>query len=268
MDNKKKEIFKYIGTCILIYFLLVIAFGLIYFLTQSIRYSTDNKIEVSFFDSCYFSFISFVTIGYGDIFPIDGLGKFILFLETIAAMIFSSIFSSFLIIKVLKRPQDLIVSDNIYLTKVNENYFLFIRVGNKGNDIINCQIKLDIFKWESNLRRIDCFYEKSYHILEENVWIFKIKLNDEKNIKILNKIKNVLQKKENLKLRVSFYGIDSETNSHLAFIKYYTESNLKYSNSFQNVMQWQKEKVTQKDWNNFQEYTDLSDSFIQEFISH
>lgn len=103
------------------YVSLITLFGLLYWLTASINYSNNSKVT-DFFDCCYFSFVSFMTIGYGDIAPVR-VGKSILFLETIFSIGFTAVFTAMLAFQFLRRPQKYSHLRKIIPTKIKKATF-------------------------------------------------------------------------------------------------------------------------------------------------
>lgn len=72
------------------YLEIVLSFGVIYS-----RFNLFNKPFEHWFDSIYFSFITSATIGFGDYYPIDFLGKFLVSFQSIIFLVFVVLFLNF-----------------------------------------------------------------------------------------------------------------------------------------------------------------------------
>ena len=67
---------------LIVYIAIVLIFGVLYWLTNGIHTNDDAKLNADLFDSIYFSFITFATIGYGDYVPAISFSKTLVFFET------------------------------------------------------------------------------------------------------------------------------------------------------------------------------------------
>jgi voltage-gated potassium channel Kch len=74
---------------------VIVAFAILFQLTQ-----TNAK---SFWDPLYFSFVTFTTLGYGDIVPISGIAKLLVILESFAGYIMGGLLVAILARKVMGR---------------------------------------------------------------------------------------------------------------------------------------------------------------------
>ncbi len=85
-------------TLILIYCIVIIGFGLIYFLlsfyeltiVDGIKHSKDNLMN-HLFTCIYFSGVTILTIGYGDVTPI-GIGRFVAIIQALIGFILPTSF--------------------------------------------------------------------------------------------------------------------------------------------------------------------------------
>lgn len=96
--TKRKITSKDIIVVITTYITFAISFGLLYTLISS--YSSDiafNNIPKTlgefefYFRHIYFSFITITTIGYGDIYPLTTLGRFLVIIEVITGIILTNV---------------------------------------------------------------------------------------------------------------------------------------------------------------------------------
>ncbi|MGE5343854.1 MAG: ion channel [Candidatus Omnitrophota bacterium] len=85
---------RWIALTILFFAVLFCSFGMIEF--------TTSEKPVYFLQSFYFSVVTFTTLGYGDIAPIDGLGQTIAFVEVMIGLLMMGVFIATLIRKMSK----------------------------------------------------------------------------------------------------------------------------------------------------------------------
>jgi voltage-gated potassium channel len=71
----------------------------------SIRFAADN-VEVRFSDLLYFSYVTLLTIGYGDITPVSPAARTLVVLEGLLGMAFTTVLLAVLVAKALGRRED------------------------------------------------------------------------------------------------------------------------------------------------------------------
>jgi hypothetical protein len=71
----------------------------------SIRFAADN-LEVRFSDLLYFSYVTLLTIGYGDITPVSPAARALVVLEGLLRMAFTTMLLAVLVAKALGRRED------------------------------------------------------------------------------------------------------------------------------------------------------------------
>jgi Ion channel len=71
----------------------------------SIRFAGDNP-EARLSDLLYFSYVSLLTIGYGDITPVSSAARTLVVLEGLLGMAFTTVLLAVLVAKVLRRRED------------------------------------------------------------------------------------------------------------------------------------------------------------------
>lgn len=243
---------KAFAIAIVIYIIIVLLFGITYFLTGSLSYPGVSPIVVKgFWDSFYFSFVSFLTIGYGDIAPNCGTGKTILFIESIFSIGFNAIFAGYLAFQFLKRPDDLLISTKLFIRKSKKasfngdsNYDIIIRVGNKGNQLIDCKGVLEFFVFHNNTRTTIEKFEREYRILEKT-WNFKIRFYEIGNEnKLPTSYKSMLigflfkEKEKPKQLRFSISGLDNTTGQVVSKTKLYELKDIEFIDSLVDVYPW------------------------------
>lgn len=267
--SRKKTILFILFVGIFIYLFLVFSLAILYYITDSI--GSSNIIIARFMDAFYFSFVSFTTIGYGDISPINDLGKYILFFETICSVLFNGVFPSMLIIFSLKRPNSIILTSSLVITKNKEGaHILNMDIANRGGTLLNCVVTLSLFTFTKDGYRLKSYFnKKTYPLIEqETINIYSINLEEGKNLKLLLKLQDVFKKMgSKLFLRVSLTGNDADTGDVIALIKYYTEKNIFYGYHFQIVGFWKDDNTSNPKWDNFNKIFPNLDYKINDFLN-
>ncbi|MDQ3109469.1 MAG: potassium channel family protein [Bacteroidota bacterium] len=253
---------------ILFYMLIVLLFAIVYYATKSISHtSKDVNPVVDFGDSLYFSFVSFITIGYGDIAPNGTCGKMLLFFESIFFIGYNAVFAASMAFQLLKRSDDIIISNKIYIRKSNkpgfnndENYDFIIRVGNKGNALIDCKGVLEFFVISNNVRTTVLKFEREYRALELT-WNFKMRFYepvymsktaaDNKAFLAGFLTKNEMVHKQ---IRFSISGLDNNTGQVVTAFHVYDVDNIgdfEFIDKLVDVYSWNGSKRGKPDWRNF-----------------
>lgn len=188
-NSRKNTIFFLLLIGLLLYLFIVLFFGLLYYKSESIGVRGET-IVIEYFDAFYFSFVSFITIGYGDLYPITDCGRKILFLETICSVVFNGAFPSILIYFALKRPNSILLASKIIVgSNKDGKYTLKVRIGNRGDHFVNCLITFKVFLYTSGVRTTYSLNKKSYSMIESNtVLVCPIMLENSKNEKLLTKL--------------------------------------------------------------------------------
>ncbi|MCA6392815.1 MAG: two pore domain potassium channel family protein [Cytophagales bacterium] len=106
---------------IIAYIVLTLFFAALFLMTDSITKSNSNS--VNFLDCFYFSCVTFLTIGYGDIVPKLGIGQLFVFFESVCSLAFTPLFGGFLAYRLLQRPKDLLLTENFFLRYRNDKIF-------------------------------------------------------------------------------------------------------------------------------------------------
>lgn len=250
----------------LIYGLITVIFGWLYYITNTITGIDTSKYP--FFKSVYFSFVSFLTIGYGDVAPI-GCGKLILFFETILSIGYTASFSAVIAYQLLKRPNDVIISKKFYLRKSQkdghhgqDNYDIIIRIGNKGDQLIDCRGVIEFFKIKNNVRTLTFKFTKEYRVLE-TTWNFKMRYF-EPGPPSFTIYKGQLQEflfqntSDPKQIRFSISGTDGHTGQMVATSKTYTISDLTFITKMEDVYLFEGTERTPIEWEKFDNYTTMS----------
>lgn len=132
---------KHFGLVLSEMFIYYLAVNLIFALTYYVFNTLKNTAD--FFDYVYFSFVTSLSIGYGDIVPVTISGKFIVILHTSITTLYFALMVSILYLKMLY-PRDLIkFSKKIIFNPENDMFIL--RVININKDaLVNPNIRISI----------------------------------------------------------------------------------------------------------------------------
>lgn len=264
-----KKIFIAIGVYSLIFLCLSLIFALFYYFTDGISYQGSLQLEIDFFDALYFSMISLFTIGYGDIYPIHDLSKNLVIIQGYIGIILSSVFSSFLVYYILKRPSNVVFTDKVLISKRTDlageqSHFLSIRIGNKGAYITNTQTNLDFYYEEDNERYLLYSTRREYPVIEET-WTFNMNMNKE-NKYFHRKLKKIYNEDKQLIIKFSLTGFDSINGNPIFAVKTYKEENIEFGKGFKKLKR--KGKNNKKiDWGNFNEIVDIEDDEKENFFA-
>lgn len=266
--SRKNTILFILFVGLLVYFITVLIFACLYLETSGIGNSTMGVVT-RFFDAFYFSFVSFVTIGFGDIAPINDCGKVILFVESICSVLFNGIFPSMLIYYAFKRPNSILFTTSAVITKNKDGKYLFrIRIGNRGEDLANCIVVLKVFTYtKEGIRKQLFLIKKPYAMLEhDTATTCSVELEKNEREKLLLKLQSLLKDNhERFVLRVNLTGTDVDTGETIALVKYYTEKDIKFGHNFSLVSNWTEDNESNPKWENFDETTISKTANIDDF---
>ncbi|MEI6172749.1 MAG: potassium channel family protein [Bacteroidota bacterium] len=241
---KTREVLVFILVSLGIYMLFIFGFAWIYFVTGSIEMTPYSKTigdvnaeKINFEKAVYFSIVSFHTIGFGDIHPITQLGRQIVMIQSTISLFFTSIFSGFLVYFVIKRPQDVFTTKKVYIRFRKGQYFLSLRVGNKGRDIIDLKSKFEAWIIENNSRIRVFRMEEDLPDLEKILY-YDINLDVGNTRALREAIGDALTNRTLLHMKFSFIGNDIKTGEQVAYAKYYDSRHLSFGKMFLNVYSW------------------------------
>lgn len=254
---------------VVIYLALVLCFAVVYFKSHSIGNSTHTDESLRFMDAFYFSFVSFTTIGYGDLSPINDLGKTILFLETICSVLFNGMFPSILIYYALKRPRSIVFTSHLLITRNDDGKFILkLRIANRGSDIINCDIAFNLFTFTKGARLKPYFTTDKYPLLEANtVNVASICLEEQKNGRLLSELQTLFEDpKATFTMRINLAGIDADTGTTVALSRYYSEKDITFGYKFRLVGFWDNDNVYAPIWDNFDKTVPDADCKMDTFL--
>jgi len=235
-------------------------FGIAYFLSDSLEFNpVDKQRIVTFWHCMYFSSVTFMTIGFGDVIPKVGIGQILVFIESCIALIFTPLFGGYLAYQFLQRPKDILLTDNYFIRYRNNNIFLSTRLGNKGKNIIDCNASVELIHIVNNVKRTLYKMEFSNPLVELN-WFLDIRLNGIENNTPLQHLKTLLNNPGESLIRVTVIGTDSDSGNMVHVYKYYKMDDLKYGGKFLDVYNWKGVFRTEPNWANFNSIAEISAS--------
>lgn len=270
---KTREVLVFILVSLLIYMVFIFGFAWVYFITGSIEMTPYSKTigdananQINFEKAVYFSIVSFHTIGFGDIHPVSQLGRQVVMIQSTISLFFTSIFSGFLVYFVIKRPQDVFTTKKVYIRHRKDHYFLSLRVGNKGRDIIDLKSKFEAWTIENN-SRIRAFRTEEDLPDLEKILYYDINLDDESNQSLKTAICDALTNGTLLHMKFSFIGNDIKTGEQVAFAKYYDSRHLSFGKMFLNVYSWDPNGRRKNfKWSNFERIETMEQTVAEGFL--
>jgi hypothetical protein len=274
---KTREVLVFILISLCVYMVFIFGFAWIYYNTGSIEmtpYATpynhpgtsSGSDKINFEKAVYFSIVSFHTIGFGDIHPITQLGRQIVMIQSTISLFFTSIFSGFLVYFVIKRPQDVFTTKKVYIRFRKEHYYLSLRLGNKGRDIIDLKSKFEAWTIENNTRIRAFRIEEELPDLEKILY-YDLDLNEPANNSLRLAIVDALNKGTLLHMKFSFIGNDIKTGEQVAFAKYYDSRHLSFGKMFLNVYSWDTNGRRKNfRWSNFERIEEMETQVRERFF--
>ena len=241
-----------------IYLVVTIAFGLLYYLSDSLDFKFASGFNTfHFLDYIYFSAVTFTTIGYGDIVPIAGAGHLLVFIESILELTFFPVFGGYIAYKFLQRPNDILLTNNFFIRYRSERIYLSFRVGNKGKNLIDCTATVELIQIANNVKRTLSRREINAPLVEMT-WYLEIRLDGDENISTLQQIKSLITNPQTSMIRTTVSGYDSNSGSLVHVFKYYTMDKLIYGGKFSDVYKWEGVERTDPDWTHFNKVIPLT----------
>jgi len=266
---KTRELLLFILVALIIYLVLILGFAWLYYTTGSIGltpYAKPFTETIDFEKAVYFSIVSFHTIGFGDIHPTTDLGRQIVMYQSTLSMFFTSIFSGFLVYFVIKRPSDIFTTRRVYIRYRKHRYYLSIRLGNKGRDIIDLKSKFEAWTIDNNTR-VRAFRSEEELADLEKILYFDIDLDDPLNLPLRKALTQSLRNNTLLHMKFSFIGNDIKTGEQVAYAKYYDSGHIRFGNMFHNVYSWDPNGRRKNfRWSNFERIEGMEHATIEEFL--
>lgn len=224
------NILKIISLYILFTIMILVSFSLLFnVMSIPIENNNDQNLDdkstiqdekLNLKEYFYFSTVTYFTVGYGDLYPKDEMGKFLISGINIIAIIVNCIFTALLIREFMKPKNYIKIYDDIYYYDKKGKCFS-IPIINFGEMMINVVYKVEACAkgnsdyYQSTLVRKPFFHRRKHIIISEK-----------DNIDLFNKIKGCLSKKESIILRFFISGNIVGKGALLAFL-YEKEYSLK-----------------------------------------
>lgn len=237
---KTREVFFFILISLSVYLFFIFGFAWMYYHSDCIEmtpYLKPVSDKLNFEKAVYFSIVTFHTIGFGDIHPVTQFGRQLVMVQSTISLFFTSIFSGFLVYFVIKRPQDVFTTRKVYIRHRKGSYFLSLRLGNKGRDIIDLKSKFEAWTIVNNTRIRAFRCEDELPDLEKILY-FDLDLDDPGNQPLRTALVKTLSEGTLLHMKFSFIGNDIKTGEQVAFAKYYDSRHLSFGKMFLNVYSW------------------------------
>lgn len=266
---KTKEVLKFILIALTVYLILIFGFAWIYYLNDSIEMMPSSRPfsdKITFEKAVYFSIVSFHTIGFGDIRPVTQAGRQIVMIQSTISLFFTSIFSGFLVYFVIKRPQDVFMTEKVYIRFRKGYYQLSLRIGNKGRDLIDLKSKFEAWTIENNTRIRIFRLEEELPDLEKILY-YDINLDTPESRPLFLAIHSAMKESVMLHMKFSLICNDIKTGEQVAFAKYYNSSHLCFGKTFYNVYSWDTNGRRKNFWwGNFERIDAMEPEISQRFL--
>jgi hypothetical protein len=268
---KTRELLVFILVSLSIYIVLILGFAFIYYVSGSIgltQYSKPFSDVIDFEKAIYFSIVSFHTIGFGDIHPTTDFGRQIIMIQSTISLFFTAIFSGVLVYFVIKRPRDIFTTNKAYIRFRKDQYYLSLRLGNKGRDIIDLKSKFEAWTIENNTRVRAFRCEEELPDLEKILY-YDLNLDDPGNRPLKTALREALDKGTLLHMKFSFIGNDIKTGEQVAYAKYFVSNQLSFGTTFMNVYSWDVNGRRKNfRWRNFEQIEPMEQKNIENFFKN
>ncbi|MCC5911131.1 MAG: two pore domain potassium channel family protein [Clostridiaceae bacterium] len=259
-------------TYVMVVSLNIIAFAYLYNTYGSIIYS-NGAIENSsassglvFSDAIYFSGITYLTIGYGDITAVHQLGKFLTVLQGFSGVIINSTFTGMFLYYLVKRPKNILITNRVFIRykEDTDKFYFSVRVGNKGRALVNVNRVLEIFVYENGVRKRRFHMSQEYYYFEKLLY-WDIDLQDKTNKELLDYLKVALFKEDNISIRISIIGTDVEVDELVFVSRYYAKHNIEFIKDYVGLYQWYGDSRSNINWHCFNKVCKLEEEKIKMF---
>ena len=266
---KTREVLFFILMSLGIYLVFIFGFAWIYYRSGSVEmtpYARPFTEKINFEKAVYFSIVTFHTIGYGDIHPVTQFGRQVVMVQSAISLFFTSIFSGFLVYFVIKRPLDVFTTKKVYIRLRQGHYFLSLRLGNKGRDIIDLKSKFEAWTIENNTRIRAFRCEEELPDLEKILY-YDLNLDDSASQSLRTAISDAILNKTLLHMKFSFIGNDIKTGEQVAYAKYYDSRHLSFGKMFLNVYSWDPNGRRKNfRWGNFERIEPMEPQAVTDFL--
>ncbi|AKL94208.1 Ion channel [Clostridium aceticum] len=234
--------------------------------TNGIITHSQNYKKPSLSDAIYFSGVTYLTIGYGDITAVNKVGKLLTVLQGFSGVLINSLFTGMFLYYLVKRPKNIIITNKVYIKyeEDEDKFYLSVRVGNKGRALVNVNRVLEVFVYEDNIRKRKLHLSQEYYYFEKLLY-WNIDLQEEKNLQLLNYLKSSLFDNESVLIRISVIGTDVEAGELVFISRHYTGRCIQFIRNYVDLYQWQHHRRSNINWRDFHKTFCLEEEKIEKF---
>lgn len=248
MELPKEKLILSLLKGLSVYIGLVLLWGTLYFSFNAIKFSSGIE-QPNLWECIYFSCISFGTIGYGEIIPNGIFGQSLVFFQSITSILFVAVFGGYITYLFIKRPDNIILPQNIHLRPLTKDILFSVRIGNKGQPLVDCKLEVSIMQIDNNIKKRIKKHDFESALFECS-WLPSITLNNPENDSFLNCFKIFYNNPDISLIRITMRGIDISTGSVVAFYKYYKTKDVKISGDYLPLYSWEGLERTNFIWTN------------------
>lgn len=252
---KKLNLPKVIIIYLIVLAIVISCFSLLYTNTKSL-----NE-EGNFYENLYFSTVTYMTVGYGDIYPSKNIGKILISIEGIVGIVINSIFAGLIFMMFIKTKKRLMLPDNFAFKYKKRKKRVCIRIGNKKSELSDVKATLEVFRFEDDRRIKVGQHEKSWPYIDKVVY-FDVDFN-KLDKKIENFLYEIMNSSVDYNLRLTVQAVDVYSNDLHYISKTYSGNNFYYIEEYQKIYTWKNGKRSKVNWNKFEDIKLLEDSLIK-----
>ena len=165
----------------------------------------------------------------------------------------------------IRRPQDVFTTKKVYIRFRKGRYFLSLRLGNKGRDIIDLKSKFEAWTIEHNTRIRAFRLEEELPDLEKILY-YDVDLDDPGKQDLRRALIDALKNGTLLHMKFSFIGNDIRNGDQVAYARYFDSGHLRFGTIFMNVYSWDI-NGRRKDfrWSNFEKIEPMEEKHVTGF---
>ncbi|MBN1198752.1 MAG: two pore domain potassium channel family protein [Bacteroidales bacterium] len=265
---KARTILWFLLISLFVYAVLILVFAYFYHITDSIgyyKYLAGEKGEIDFFQTVYFSVVSFHTIGYGDIYPITQQGRLILMIQSFFSLFYTAVFSGMLVYFIIRRHSDIFTTKHCYIRIRNDHWYLSIRLGNQGRPIIDLKARFEAWLVKEN-SRIRVFTHQEDMADLEYILYLDVDLEGAQYKALREAITSSLSGGPKLHMKYNFIGDDIRSGDHIAHSVYYDSGTIRFGRMFLSIYDWHHAGHRKNfQWKNFERIEPLEEWLVEAF---
>jgi len=241
-------------------FAVIVIVGFTYaFINESVL--GDNN-DVAWSTYFYFSCVTYLTIGYGDLAPQNEIGQILIAYEGFAGIVINSIFAGQIFMCFLKQKKPFIFTKHLFVKRnkeKNKNY-LSIRIGNMNDEIIDVKTTIEIFIFKGERREKIASLEKIKDYIEKVIYVEFSFSELPKDLK--KHLNSILNNTIDGQIRVTCKGIDPYYGTIQYNSKVYKFSDIGFIEKYNMFYKWKRGKRKYTRWSRFNSVIDLSQEEI------